>query len=240
MRARSLFCSGFLLHSHALRVAPLSSPMGAARLDSRRALSRMVLETAEEKALYALGSNIGRQLGDLKVLDAIQLDSVLEGMKDSILDQNPQVDLDTYMPKAQELFGALQKAQQEKLSATGMAALAAAAEEEGAIETDSGLVFLEVAAGDGASPGLNDKVRVHYEGRLLDGSVFDSSIQRGEPIEFPLNGVIKGWTEGLQLMKPGGKSKLTIPSELAYGANGTGPIPANAILTFDVELIAVV
>lgn len=79
MRARSLFCSGFLLHSHALRVAPLSSPMGAAMLGSRRALSRMVLETAEEKALYALGSNIGRQLGDLKVLDAIQLDSVLEG-----------------------------------------------------------------------------------------------------------------------------------------------------------------
>ena len=98
---------------------------------------------------------------------------------------------------------------------------------------------LETQAGEGESPTAADKVRVHYEGRLINGNVFDSSIARGQPLEFPLNGVIKGWTEGLQLMKPGGKAKLTIPYNLAYGDAGSGPIPPKATLIFDVELIAV-
>jgi FKBP-type peptidyl-prolyl cis-trans isomerase len=105
--------------------------------------------------------------------------------------------------------------------------------------TKTGLVYLETTAGEGDEPTAADKVKVHYEGRLIDGTVFDSSYQRGQPLEFPLNGVIKGWTEGLQMMKPGGKAKLTIPSDLAYGDAGTGPIPAKAVLVFDVELLAV-
>ncbi|MBX3163157.1 MAG: FKBP-type peptidyl-prolyl cis-trans isomerase [Bacteroidetes bacterium] len=106
--------------------------------------------------------------------------------------------------------------------------------------TASGLYYVETKKGSGASPKETDIVKVHYTGKLLDGKVFDSSVERGEPIEFPLNGVIRGWTEGLQLMKKGGKAKLIIPSELAYGAQGAGQdIQPYAPLMFEVELIDV-
>ena len=119
-------------------------------------------------------------------------------------------------------------------------ASAAAAAEPGAVQTATGLVYRETQAGDGAAPAGADIVEVHYEGRLIDGTVFDSSIARGETISFPLSAVIAGWTEGLQLMTAGGKATLTIPSELGYGASGSPPaIPGGATLVFDVELISV-
>lgn len=118
--------------------------------------------------------------------------------------------------------------------------LKAAAESPGARTTESGLVYEELAAGEGASPGLEQMVKVHYVGTLSDGTVFDSSRDRGEPTEFVLNQVIKGWQEGLALMKPGSRAKLTIPAELAYGPMAMGDkIPANSALCFDVELIEV-
>ena len=119
--------------------------------------------------------------------------------------------------------------------------LKAAAAEPGAVVTASGLVFRSLKDGSGASPGASDTVRVHYRGTLPDGQEFDSSIKRGQPAEFPLNRVIKCWTEGVQRIKVGGKAKLTCPSEIAYGSRGTpgGPIPPNAVLLFEVELLGI-
>jgi FKBP-type peptidyl-prolyl cis-trans isomerase FkpA len=120
------------------------------------------------------------------------------------------------------------------------AVTAAAAKEAGAVVTPSGLVYRALKEGTGASPSASDKVKVHYRGTFPDGKEFDSSYKRGEPIEFPLNGVIPCWTEGVQRMKVGGKAKLTCPSSIAYGARGAGGvIPPNATLLFEVELLGI-
>jgi FKBP-type peptidyl-prolyl cis-trans isomerase FkpA len=119
-------------------------------------------------------------------------------------------------------------------------ALAAAAKETGAVVTPSGLVYRSMKDGSGASPGPTDTVKVHYRGTFPDGREFDSSFKRGEPIEFPLNRVIKCWTEGVQRMKVGGKAKLSCPAVIAYGERGAGDvIPPNATLQFEVELLAI-
>ncbi len=121
------------------------------------------------------------------------------------------------------------------------ATITKAAAEKGAVKTDSGMVFLSLKEGTGPSPKATDVVRVHYRGTLVNGTEFDSSHSRGQPAEFPLDRVIKCWTEGVQKMKVGGKAKLTCPASLAYGERGTpgGPIPPNATLIFEVELLAI-
>ena len=126
------------------------------------------------------------------------------------------------------------------LSAQTEGALAAAAKETGAQVTKSGLVYRSLKDGAGNSPAANDRVKVHYKGSFPDGKEFDSSYKRGEPTEFPLNGVIACWTEGVQMMKPGGKAKLTCPSAIAYGQRGAGGVvPPNATLVFEIELLGV-
>jgi len=119
--------------------------------------------------------------------------------------------------------------------------LASAAAAKGAVLSESGLVYLSLKEGQGASPAAIDSVRVHYRGTLTDGKEFDSSYSRGQPISFPLNRVIKCWTEGVQKMKVGGKARLTCPASIAYGERGTpgGPIPPNAVLQFEVELLGI-
>ena len=117
--------------------------------------------------------------------------------------------------------------------------LAANKEKEGVVETESGLQYKIEVEGTGISPEETDTVEVNYEGRLIDGTVFDSSYDRGESVKFPLNRVIKGWTEGLTYVKEGGKIQLYIPAELGYGQRGTGPIPGNSTLIFDIELVKV-
>jgi len=201
---------------------------------------RMALVTDESKALHAVGYNIGMQLGDLKGFSEDEVENVLSGLRAALLEEPPEVPLSEYVPRASQLIENRKAAAAEKMAEAGKAFLAEAAKDEGAKQTDSGLVIKMLEEGSGAPPTAADTVEVHYEGSLIDGTIFDSSYKRGESISFPLSGVIKGWTEGLQLMNVGSKAKLTIPSDIAYGARGSPPaIPPAATLVFTVELLAI-
>lgn len=207
------------------------------------------LETDEQKFSYVIGQQIGRQMKndgidiDLAVMTA-SLKEALDG-KESRMEQQEMFQVmmtvqQKLMAKKQEAENSpeAQKAADETKKA-GLDFLAKNKKEEGVKETKSGLQYKVLTPGKGKSPKATSKVKVHYKGTLIDGTEFDSSYARNEPAEFPLNGVIKGWTEGLQLMKEGGKTKFFIPSELAYGDRDRPQIPANSVLVFEVELLEV-
>ena len=197
------------------------------------------LKTDDQKTLYALGLVISQNLASFN-LNATELDAVMAGISDGVLKKEYKVDVQTYGPKITALQTARASALASVEKKTAQAYLDKAAAEKGATKTASGLVITTIKPGTGASPKATDRVKVHYHGTLIDGSVFDSSVDRGEPISFPLNGVIPGWTEGLQLMKEGDKFQFVIPGKLAYGEQSPSPkIGPNSTLIFDVELLAV-
>src|SRR6185369_15994040 len=152
----------------------------------------------------------------------------------------PTVDLDEWGPKIQALVTARGERIVGREKAVSAAYLAKAATAAGAVRTESGIVYTESAAGSGVSPTAEDRVKVHYRGTLIDGTEFDSSYARNEPAVFPLGGVIRCWTEGVQRMKVGGKARLVCPSDLAYGDRGNEAIPGGAALIFEVELLEIV
>ena len=195
-------------------------------------------KTEDEKTLYAVGLAIARQIAVFNLTPA-ELELVKQGVTDAATGKKPIVELEAYNRKIQDLANARRTAQGEKLAAVSKEYLEKAAQEKGAVKTDSGLVYLSLKEGTGTSPAATDKVSVHYRGTLVDGQEFDSSYKRNQPTEFPLNGVIKCWTEGLQKMKPGGKARLVCPPAIAYGDKGAGAaIPPNATLIFEVELVS--
>jgi FKBP-type peptidyl-prolyl cis-trans isomerase FklB len=200
------------------------------------------LKTPAQKASYGIGLNMGKSLAQ-EGMDDLDPKAVAQGIEDAIGKKEQRLKDEELV----EAFAFLQKRAEERMTAlnaenakAGKKFLEDNGKREGVVTTASGLQYEIVKKAEGAQPKATDVVTVHYEGKLTDGTVFDSSIQRGSPIDLPVNGVIPGWVEGLQLMHVGEKVKLFIPSELAYGEQSPSPaIPANSVLVFDLELIAI-
>src|SRR5262249_18154795 len=170
-----------------------------------------------------------------------ELEMVKSGLTDGVLKKTQKGNMQEFLPKVQQLQQTRFAAASEAEKKTGAEFLAKAAAEKGAGKTDSGLGFSTIKAGTGPSPKATDTVKVHYHGTLTDGTVFDSSVQRGQPATFPLNQVIPCWTEGVQKMKVGEKARLVCPSTIAYGDRGAPPkIKPGATLVFEVELLEIV
>jgi len=205
------------------------------------------LKTDEQKVAWVIGSNMGQQLTQIK--DDIDFPTLMraareymEGKGEALNQEEVAAIMQAFDQRMQAKMQAEHQAAAEKNEAEGQAFLAENGQKPGVTTTATGLQYEVLTEGSGPKPGPMDTVRVHYEGTLLDGTVFDSSIQRGEPAQFSLDGVIPGWREGLLLMPVGSKYRLWIPGILAYGQSGTpgGPIGPNATLAFDVELIEIV
>jgi FKBP-type peptidyl-prolyl cis-trans isomerase FkpA len=202
------------------------------------AIAQPALETDEQKTLYALGVALGDNIREFD-LTAAELAFVAAGLSDSARGNEYRVDMESYGPRIQTLIEERVAARAAGEKEASEAFVYDAAQEPGAQRSPTGVVFIPISAGTGANPTVTDTVRVHYHGTLRDGTVFDSSVQRGEPISFALNGVIPCWTEGVQKIKVGGKAKLVCPSDMAYGDLGQGPIPGGAALVFEVELLGI-
>jgi FKBP-type peptidyl-prolyl cis-trans isomerase FkpA len=228
--------------------AETSAPTSAA--ETQTSTSAVMLETDAQKQSYALGASMGmfvnarfEQQESFNI--AFDREALRAGFQDALND-TPQLtmeEMQMFTQASDEALRAAQSAQAEQAAAAavemGQAFLAENAQKEGITVTESGLQYEVIEAGNGASPVPSDTVTVHYRGTLIDGTEFDSSYSRGEPTSFPLNRVITGWTEGLQLMQEGAKYRFYVPSELAYGSRGQGAITPNSTLIFDVELLDV-
>lgn len=206
----------------------------------------IALDTDEQRVSYGMGVGLGERIKQDSI--AIDSDAFAAGMKDAIEGAELKMTKEEIMQEMQAFQQkqvAAQQAEFDNLATTnleaGAAFLAENTTKEGVVTLESGLQYKVLTEGAGAKPKATDTVEVHYSGKLLDGTEFDSSYTRGATVSFPVNGVIPGWTEALQLMPVGSKWQLFIPSDLAYGPGGTGggPIGPNATLLFDVELIAI-
>ncbi|NOR49896.1 MAG: hypothetical protein GQ530_02525 [Desulfuromonadales bacterium] len=205
----------------------------------------MKLDTPKSRISYTIGVNIGKDFKSQKM--DIDADVLFMGLKDSLAgkelqltDEEMATEIQTFQQEMQAKITAEMEKAVAKNQVEGEAFLAENANQEGVVVTESGLQYKVLEPGEGDSPGPADMATVHYRGTLIDGTQFDSSYDRGQPATFPVGGVIAGWTEALQLMKPGAKWQLVIPAGLAYGERGAGQnIGPNATLLFEVELISV-
>lgn len=198
-----------------------------------------------EKMSYALGMSVAGNITEMPV--EIDIKSVIEAISDVAAGKDTKLSVEEFHANMKEFQTKLQKAAQEvamkeveQNKQAGAQYLFVNSQKEGVKTTESGLQYKVLVAAEGPKPSATDKVKVHYTGKLLNGTVFDSSVQRGQPITFGLNQVIPGWTEGVQLMSVGSKYEFTIPSDLAYGDRGAGAsIPGGATLIFEVELLGI-
>ncbi len=199
--------------------------------------------TLEDKVSYGIGRQMGKQLAG-NPLDRVDIDAVAAGLRSAFNDEESEIPAEELKAAFEEMNELLQQRQAEEakaFTAEGEKFLAENAARDEVTVTESGLQFEILADGDGEKPLAASTVRTHYHGTLIDGSVFDSSYDRGEPAEFPVNGVIAGWTEALQMMPVGSKWRLYVPHDLAYGEHGAGDrIAPYSTLVFDVELLDIV
>lgn len=199
-------------------------------------------ESVEAQASYGIGLQVGQQLQE-SGLEGLIPEALVVGLRDALAGNAPAVPVDVVHRALREIHeraDAVRRENQQALAVEGQNVLADNAGKDGVNQTESGLQFRVLTQGEGAIPARQDRVRVHYTGRLIDGSVFDSSVQRGQPAEFPVSGVIPGWIEALTLMPVGSKWELYIPHNLAYGKRGAGAsIPPFSALIFEVELLEI-
>jgi FKBP-type peptidyl-prolyl cis-trans isomerase FklB len=196
-------------------------------------------ETEMEKVSYSLGVNVATGV-KAQGIESLDINAISKAINDVFEGNDLDISEEESMQVLQEYFRKLAKEKQVKVTEVGASYLVENGAREGVITTESGLQYEVMKSGDGAKPSATDQVSVHYHGMLTDGTVFDSSVDRGEPATFAVNGVIPGWVEALQLMSVGDKWKLTIPSELAYGDRGAGGlIGPGATLVFEVELLGI-
>lgn len=197
------------------------------------------LETEDQKTLYALGMALSRQVAAAGFSED-EVGTIQAGLADGLLGHQAQVEMSLYGPKIDAMMRTKMAAAAEIEKQESRAYCEAQANEPGAEKTASGAIYFELEPGSGTSPSVTDSVTVHYHGTLRDGTVFDSSVDRGDPATFPLNGVVPCFSEGIQKMQVGGKAKLVCPSDTAYGDRGSPPlIKPGAAITFEVELLEI-
>ncbi len=217
----------------------MTRPIVAVLLALPLAARAQVPKTEDDKTLYAIGYGTGKRVQFLQ-LKSTELKVLEQGFHDAAAGAKAKIEPEGRQEAINTFVQARANAAADKEKAASKDFLAKAAQEKGAQKTASGLVFKVLRPASGPSPKETDKVKVNYEGKLINGNVFDSSYKRGQPAEFPLNGVIKCWTEGVQKMHVGEEAQLVCPSEIAYGDRGSPPaIPGGATLIFKVELLGI-
>lgn len=236
-----LLCGLALVPSGELRAQSTpAAPKAAPAAQAAPAAPPAAPAVDPKQTMYALGVLLSSPLESFSLTPA-ELDQVLAGIRDSVLKKSALPNPEAYGPRIQELQNTRMAALAARQKELGKSFIAKAAAAPGATRLASGIVVTPVKAGTGAAPKSTDEVTVHYEGRLVDGTVFDSSLRRGEPATFPLGGVIPCWTEAVPQIKVGGKSRIVCPPETAYGERGSPPrIPGGSTLVFEVELLDIV
>ena len=196
------------------------------------------IKTDEQKTFYAIGMFLARQLSAFNLTPS-EMELVKQGLSDSSAKGSPVGEPESYEGKIQELALKRRSEQTEKMAAADKKFLEKAVQDKGAVKSESGLIYFSMKEGSGATPKAEDTVMVNYRGTLTDGTEFDNSYKRNEPLEIKIESVIPCWSEGLLKMKVGGKTKLLCPSQLAYGDEGAGEILPGAALVFEVELLSI-
>ena len=191
-----------------------------------------------EKVSYSIGINVATSIKS-EGLDSINSFYISKGFQDVFENKDLAINIEESNKIIGEYFNKKQDAKNQRLAIDSKIFLEENKQKDGVMTTESGLQYLILSEGRGNNPTLNDNVTVHYHGTLIDGTIFDSSVDRKQPATFPLNGVIPGWQEALQMMSVGSKWKIFIPSELAYGESGAGAIGPNSTLIFEVELLSI-